>query len=196
MRVNIQAAVVERENFDNWLFADEPTEEARSRHLDRILRARVEAAAREHMLTDAERAKLRLAGKGDIKRFSIRSRSGGVPSRRSGRAGGPDSRPCVASTRSCRPTRKARSATARSSQDAPSDQRRPEDRPLARDGVTGRPCRIELRPAAGDHVGWFGPSARRFRAEPRHARVPAPCRRPCGTSRMAQAPAGASGTRS
>jgi hypothetical protein len=69
MRVNIQTAVLERENFDNWLFADESTEEARSRHLDDILRARVEAAAREYRLTRPQRAKLRLAGKGDIKRF-------------------------------------------------------------------------------------------------------------------------------
>ncbi len=69
MRLDIRTAVLERENFDVWMFADEPTESARLRHLDDILRARVEAAAREHKLTGPQRAKLRLAGKGDIKRF-------------------------------------------------------------------------------------------------------------------------------
>jgi hypothetical protein len=66
---NIRTAVVEPENFDRWLFADGRSEEARWRHLDDLLRARIEDAARAHTLTDPQRAKLRLAGKGDIKRF-------------------------------------------------------------------------------------------------------------------------------
>ena len=61
---------MEPENFDRWLFADERSgEEHRRRHLDDILRARIEAAARGHKLTDPQRAKLRIAGRGDIKRF-------------------------------------------------------------------------------------------------------------------------------
>jgi hypothetical protein len=66
---NIGTAVVEPENFDRWLFADERSEEERWRHLDEILRARIEAAALGRKLTDPQRAKLRIAGKGDIKRF-------------------------------------------------------------------------------------------------------------------------------
>ncbi len=68
-RLNINDAVVDRENFDRWLFEAEPAEESRQRHLDHLLRARVEAAARRHTLTAPQRAKLLLAGKGDIKRF-------------------------------------------------------------------------------------------------------------------------------
>jgi hypothetical protein len=67
--LNINTAEVERENFDRWLFADAGSEAARKRYLDDVLRTRVEAAAREHKLTEAQRAKLRLAGRGDIKRF-------------------------------------------------------------------------------------------------------------------------------
>jgi hypothetical protein len=66
---NVNAAMLERDNFDRWLFADERSDVERWRHLDEILRDKVEAAAREHRLTDPERAKLRVAGKGDIKRF-------------------------------------------------------------------------------------------------------------------------------
>jgi hypothetical protein len=66
---NINSAVVESENFDRWLFVDEPSETSQQRHLDEILQARIKAAAREHELTAAQRAKLRLAGRGDIKRF-------------------------------------------------------------------------------------------------------------------------------
>ncbi len=66
---NIRTAVVERENFDRWLFADGRSGEERRRHLDDLLLARIEAAAQRHRLTDPQRAKLRIAGKGDIKRF-------------------------------------------------------------------------------------------------------------------------------
>lgn len=61
--------VVERENFDRWLFANEHTEGERWTHLDEILEAKVGVAGKEHKLTDRQRAKLKLAGRGDIKRF-------------------------------------------------------------------------------------------------------------------------------
>jgi hypothetical protein len=67
--LNINAAEVEGENFERWLFPDEHTEEARQTHLDDILRAKIENAYREQNLTGPQRAKLRLAGRGDIKRF-------------------------------------------------------------------------------------------------------------------------------
>jgi hypothetical protein len=69
MRLNINMAVVERENFDRWLFDDRRDQGERSRHLDDILRAKVAAAALSHNLTEPQQAKLRLAGRGDIKRF-------------------------------------------------------------------------------------------------------------------------------
>jgi hypothetical protein len=69
-RLNINTAAVAPENFDRWLFADGGHDEPDPRRiLDDILRGKVEAAAREHRLTDSERAKVRLAGQGDIKRF-------------------------------------------------------------------------------------------------------------------------------
>ena len=69
MHFNINSAVVERENFDRWLFEDGRPEGERQKHLEEILQAKVNATARVHQLTQPQRAKLRLAGRGDIKRF-------------------------------------------------------------------------------------------------------------------------------
>ncbi len=69
LHFNLNSAVLEPENFDRWLFDDDRDQGDRQRHLDGILRAKVAATAREHRLTDVQRAKLRLAGSGDIKRF-------------------------------------------------------------------------------------------------------------------------------
>jgi hypothetical protein len=68
-RINLNNAVVNRENFDLWLFEGAGDEATRCRHLERLLQTRVDAATREHKLTRAQRAKLQLAGRGDIKRF-------------------------------------------------------------------------------------------------------------------------------
>ena len=64
----LETAVVERENFDRWLFGDDPPEIPK-KHLEEILVTKVAAAVREHNLTGQQRAKLQLAGRGDIKRF-------------------------------------------------------------------------------------------------------------------------------
>jgi hypothetical protein len=69
VRLNIMAMVVERENFDRWLFDDGRSEGERQTHLEAILQSKVELAASAHRLTEPQRAKLRLAGRGDIKRF-------------------------------------------------------------------------------------------------------------------------------
>jgi hypothetical protein len=69
MRFNLNTAVVERENFDRWLFADGRSESAHWRDLEDILQTKVDVVGQEHKLTDPQRAKLRLAGRGDIKRF-------------------------------------------------------------------------------------------------------------------------------
>jgi hypothetical protein len=69
MPIDIDSMVVQRENFDRWLFADGRSEGERRKYLEEILRSKVEVAAVLHDLTAAQRAKLRLAGRGDIKRF-------------------------------------------------------------------------------------------------------------------------------
>jgi len=69
MHLNLGTAVVERDNFDRWLFGQELSERARQEYLKGILDAKINLAARAQELTDPQRAKLRLAGRGDIKRF-------------------------------------------------------------------------------------------------------------------------------
>lgn len=69
MRLNLNTAVVDRENFDRWVFVDGRSEPERRKYLEEILRSKVELAGVLHDLTAAQRAKLRLAGRGDIKRF-------------------------------------------------------------------------------------------------------------------------------
>ena len=81
---DITTLVLGRENFDRWLFDDGGYEAVRQRHLDDLLRANVEALAGKYKLSEPQWAKLRLAGQGDIKRFLIMLRSGGVISRRTG----------------------------------------------------------------------------------------------------------------
>jgi hypothetical protein len=65
----LTTAVVCRENFDRWVFDDMAPDKERWTHLDKLLSVRINDAARTHKLTDRQQAKLRLAGKGDIKRF-------------------------------------------------------------------------------------------------------------------------------
>jgi hypothetical protein len=67
--LTLEMPALGRGNFDRWLFAREPSERARQEHLTDILDAKINIAATAHHLTDRERAKLRLAGRGDIKRF-------------------------------------------------------------------------------------------------------------------------------
>lgn len=69
VRPNLMAMALERENFDRWLFDDGRSEEERQRHLEVILQFKIKLAASAHRLTETQRAKLRLAGRGDIKRF-------------------------------------------------------------------------------------------------------------------------------
>jgi hypothetical protein len=68
-RLNLNTAMLVRVNFDRWLFPHEQSETARHDHLKEILDARIVVVAQANKLTDRERAKLRLAGRGDIKRF-------------------------------------------------------------------------------------------------------------------------------
>jgi hypothetical protein len=69
--VDFRAMAVARENFDRWLFADERSQEERRRHLEEILDAKILLADLEHKLTltAQQQSKLRVAGRGDIKRF-------------------------------------------------------------------------------------------------------------------------------
>jgi hypothetical protein len=67
-KIDLNSSVVAPENFERWLFPDEHTEEARQRHLNNILWAKIQNIS-PHKLTGPQRVKLELAGKGDIKRF-------------------------------------------------------------------------------------------------------------------------------
>lgn len=69
MPPNLQTAVLERENLDRWVFDEDGTTEERWRHLRKLLDDRIAADSLGHRLTPTEKARLRVAGKGDIKRF-------------------------------------------------------------------------------------------------------------------------------
>lgn len=56
------------ENFDQWVFGGRNLSAIRS-HLDSLLALQIEAADRACKLSDAQKAKLKLAGKGDVKHF-------------------------------------------------------------------------------------------------------------------------------
>ena len=57
------------DNFDRWIFGEGVGDRAKLRHLDRALVVRLERAGRAYRLDPAHRAKLHLAGRGDIKHF-------------------------------------------------------------------------------------------------------------------------------
>src|SRR5262249_29736064 len=61
----LSIAVVERDNFDRWLFADRLTDGARRARLEHLLKEKVETTAWEYRLTERQKAKLRLAASGD-----------------------------------------------------------------------------------------------------------------------------------
>ena len=67
--LNLNTASVEPENFDRWLFADHGSDRERLGHLQSLLDERIELADFVRRINARDRAKLRLAGKGDIKRF-------------------------------------------------------------------------------------------------------------------------------
>ena len=69
VHLNANTAVLARENFDRWLFADGRSEKARRRYLEVLLERRIEVVALAYKLADPQRMKLQLAGRGDIKRF-------------------------------------------------------------------------------------------------------------------------------
>ncbi len=69
MPPNLQTAVLERENLDRWVFDEDGTAEQRWKHLKKLLDDRIAADSLGHRFTPAEKARLRVAGKGDIKRF-------------------------------------------------------------------------------------------------------------------------------
>jgi hypothetical protein len=69
MHFNLNTAMLVSDNFDRWLFPHEQSETARYDHLKEVLDARIVVVAQANQLTEHERGKLRLAGRGDIKRF-------------------------------------------------------------------------------------------------------------------------------
>ena len=69
IRFDLNDAVLERENFDRWIFGDGMDEERRRIKLQSILTEKIDRATKDHDLNPAEFRKLRLAGSGDMKRF-------------------------------------------------------------------------------------------------------------------------------
>jgi hypothetical protein len=66
----INTAWLAADNFDRWLFADSRLpKEVQQRWLEHVLQRKIEVTALEHKLSGPQQAKLRLAGRGDIKRF-------------------------------------------------------------------------------------------------------------------------------
>jgi hypothetical protein len=66
----INNAWLAADNFDRWLFADSRLpKEVQQRWLERVLERKIEVTAWELKLSGPQQAKLRLAGRGDIKRF-------------------------------------------------------------------------------------------------------------------------------
>ncbi len=64
---------MEGENFDRMVFAEGSTESSRKEHLDRVLLTRLDRAVRVNRLSNEQKAKLHLAGVGDVKRFLDRA---------------------------------------------------------------------------------------------------------------------------
>ena len=60
------------EMFDQWVFQQSRNVAEARRRLDCMLALRIEEVDRAAQLTDAQKQKLRLAGKGDMKRFFAR----------------------------------------------------------------------------------------------------------------------------
>ena len=69
MRLNLNDSVLERENFDRWIFGDGFDEEGRRLRLQTLLSERIDHVMKGHDINRAQLQKLRLAGSGDIKRF-------------------------------------------------------------------------------------------------------------------------------
>jgi hypothetical protein len=69
VRLNLQTAVLESDNFDRWLFDDDRTAKDHRDHLDGVLERKIQSDTVGRTLTRAQRARLKVAGRGDIKRF-------------------------------------------------------------------------------------------------------------------------------
>jgi hypothetical protein len=74
--IDLTGAMVAQENFDRRVFGDRETKRERWNHLEDLLFSKIQAADKKHRLTGPQRAKLQLAGRGDIKRFFDRVEDG------------------------------------------------------------------------------------------------------------------------
>jgi hypothetical protein len=75
--IDFKAAILERRNFDRWVFGETVSEtRPPMKCLEELLSAKIEVATLKHKLTDQQRKKIGLAGRGDIKRFFDRVEDG------------------------------------------------------------------------------------------------------------------------
>jgi hypothetical protein len=69
VRFNLNDAVLERENFDRWIFGEGMDEQGRRIKLQSLLMEKIDRVMKDRDINGAQLRKLRLAGNGDIKRF-------------------------------------------------------------------------------------------------------------------------------
>jgi hypothetical protein len=69
MGFNLNNSVLERQNFDRWVFGDGVDEEGRRIRLQSRLSEKIDRVMKDHKINLAQLQKLRLAGSGDIKRY-------------------------------------------------------------------------------------------------------------------------------
>jgi hypothetical protein len=69
VRFNLNDAVLERENFDRWIFGEGMDEQGRRIKLQSLLMEKIGRVMKDRDINGAQLRKLRLAGSGDIKRF-------------------------------------------------------------------------------------------------------------------------------
>ena len=72
VRAQVKQPVWTDEMFDQWVFQQERNVDGARQRLDSLLALRIEEVNRAAQLTDAQKKKLHLAGKGDMKRFFAR----------------------------------------------------------------------------------------------------------------------------
>ena len=69
MGFDLNEFVLERNNFDRWIFGDGFDEDGRRIRLQTVLSERIDRVMKDHDINKAQLQKLRLAGSGDIKRY-------------------------------------------------------------------------------------------------------------------------------
>jgi hypothetical protein len=65
----VRQILIAETNFDQWVFGNTSGAQAARNKIDALLRMQIDAVDRVHTLSEAQKAKLELAGRGDVVRF-------------------------------------------------------------------------------------------------------------------------------